>query len=683
VSRSSFADWAAKIGRGLSVASWRGLLGLLLLGVLSAHSLRFIELDVLNRLDAALYDARVRWFAQAPIDERIVVVDVDERSLAELGRWPWNRARLAELIERIFTDYGALLLGLDLILAEADESSGLPVLEALTRGPLRQNAAFCAAVEGLRPTLDYDGRLADVLRRHPVVLGFHLSTGAAATRSGALPPALPIDAGERAQATGLTDWPGHAANLPLLQQVAAGGGFLGAPVDPDGVVRRGWLLARHADQIHGALPLIMARLLLGDPALRLHFADPLPGQTTGPPLTAIELHSTRGSRLIAVDRQGAVLLPFRRAAGGFHYHSAADVVAGRLPGDALRGRIVLLGSSAPGLLDQRVTPVNELLPGVEVHANLLAGLLAGALPHAPAWTTLLEVAVLSLLALLLLRLLPRLSPQAAVGLTVMLVVLLAVLILLAWGAVGLVLPAAASLCLLLLLLALQLFFGFFVESRARRRLTALFGQYVPPELVDEMSRDPERYDMRGRSAELTVLFADIRGFTTIAEQMPADELATMMNDYLSAMTDVIRAHRGTLDKYVGDAIVAFWGAPVADPLHARHAVAAGLAMQAALPALNRLLAVRGWPPLRIGIGINSGVMVVGDMGSRHRRAYTVLGDAVNLAARLQGLSAHYEAGVIVGEATRQQLGDWPCRELDRVAVRGRAARVTIHEPLAE
>ncbi|MCM8610747.1 adenylate/guanylate cyclase domain-containing protein [Accumulibacter sp.] len=645
--------------------------------------MRFIELAVLNRLDAALYDARVRWFAQAPIDERIVIVDIDERSLAELGRWPWNRARLAELVERIFTDHGALLLGLDLILAEADESSGLPVLESLARGPLRQNAAFRATVEGLRPTLDYDGRLADVLRRHPVVLGFHLSTGAAAARSGALPPALPIDAGERVQATGLTDWPGYGANLPLLQQVAAGGGFLGAPVDPDGVVRRGWLLARHADQIHGALPLIMARLLLGDPALRLRFADPLPGQATGPPLTAIELHGTRGLRLIAVDPQGAVLLPFRRAAGGFHYHSAADVAAGRLPGDALRGRIVLLGSSAPGLLDQRVTPVNELLPGVEVHANLLAGLLAGSLPHVPAWTMPLEVAVLSFLALLLLRLLPRLSPQAAVGLTMMLVLVLAVLILLAWGTAGLVLPAATSLCLLLLLLVLQLFFGSFVESRARRRLAALFGQYVPPELVDEMSRDPERYDMRGRSAELTVLFADIRGFTTIAEQMPANELATMMNDYLSAMTDVIRAHRGTLDKYVGDAIVAFWGAPVADPLHARHAVAAALAMQAALPALNRLLAVRGWPQLHIGIGINSGVMVVGDMGSRHRRAYTVLGDAVNLAARLQGLSAHYEAGVIVGEATRQQLGDWPCRELDRVAVRGRAARVTIHEPLAD
>ena len=651
--------------------------------MLLAHSLRYIEIDALHRLDAALYDARVRWFAQAPIDESIVIVDVDERSLAELGRWPWSRARLADLVERIFSDYGALLLGLDVILAESDESSGLPVLEALARGPLRQNAAFRAAVEDLRPALDNDGRLAKVLHRHPVVLGFHLSSGAGATTSGLLPPALPVGAGELEGATGLTDWPGYGANLPLLQQAAAAGGFLGAPVDPDGVIRRGWLLATHAGQVYGALPLVMAHQLLGAPVLRLRFAERLPWQSAARSLVAIELQSTRGSRLIEVDRQGAVLLPFRRMAGGFRYHSAADVVASRLPGDALRGRIVLLGSTAPGLLDQRVTPVNEALPGVEVHANLLAGLLAGTLPHAPPWTTVLEAALLLFIGLMLLRLLPRRSPPAAVALTLLIVLLLAVLNLLAWATAGLVLPVAASLCLLTLLLALQLFFGSFIELRARRRLVALFGQYVPPELVDEMSRDPERYDMRGRSAELTVLFADIRGFTTIAERMPAGELAAMMNDYLSAMTDVIRVHRGTLDKYVGDAIVAFWGAPVADPQHARHAVAAAVAMQAALPALNRLLAGRGWPPLRIGIGINSGTMVVGDMGSRHRRAYTVLGDAVNLAARLQGLSAHYDAGVIVGEATRQALGDWPCRELDRVAVRGRAARVTIYEPLAD
>jgi len=184
-----------------------------------------------------------------------------------------------------------------------------------------------------------------------------------------------------------------------------------------------------------------------------------------------------------------------------------------------------------------------------------------------------------------------------------------------------------------------------------------------------------------RSAELTVLFSDVRDFTSIAEQMPAAALAELINDYLSIMTDIIRQYRGTLDKYIGDAVVAFWGAPLADPLHARNAVAAALAMQAVLPELNRRLAGHGWPALHIGIGINTGSMVVGDLGSRHRRAYTVLGDAVNLASRLQGLSAQYAAGVIIGESTRLAIADWPCRLLDRVVVRGRSASVSIYEPL--
>jgi adenylate cyclase len=430
-----------------------------------------------------------------------------------------------------------------------------------------------------------------------------------------------------------------------------------------------------------ALSLAMAQVLLGHPELQLRFAEAPPGRSGGGPLVALELASARGPLRVPVDQQAAVLLPFRASAGRFAYHSAADVLAGRLPADSLRGRVVLLGTSAAGLLDQRVTPVSEAFPGVEVHANLLAGLLDGALVQSPAYAPALEAGLLLLVGLALLLALPRVSPAWAVVLTGLILLLVTSVHLAAWAVGRLALPMAASLVLPVGLLALQLFFGSFLEQRAKQRLAELFGQYVPPELVDEMSRDPEHYSMAGRSAELTVLFADVRGFTTLAEQMPPDELAHLMNDYLSAMTDVIRQHRGTLDKYIGDAIVAFWGAPLADPEHARHAVAAGLAMQVALAGVNQRFAARGWPALRIGIGINTGTMVVGDMGSRHRRAYTVLGDAVNLASRLQGLSAQYGAGVIIGQATRQAIGDWRCRQLDYLAVRGRTAPLAIYEPL--
>ena len=253
----------------------------------------------------------------------------------------------------------------------------------------------------------------------------------------------------------------------------------------------------------------------------------------------------------------------------------------------------------------------------------------------------------------------------------------------AWALAGWALPLAPLLLLLAGLYLLQLFFGQLAEALARRRLAALFGHYVPPELVKLMSRDPERYTMDSRSAELTVLFADVRGFTTFSEQLTPTELAALMNRYLSVMTDIVRQHRGTLDKYIGDALMAFWGAPLDDAQHAEHAVQAALAMQAALPALNAEFAARGWPLIRITIGINTGPMVVGDMGSRHRRAYTVLGDAVNVAARLQELSGKLESPVVIGEATRAQLPPgWPCRELERVTVRGRATAMTIYQPLA-
>ncbi|MDX9707625.1 MAG: adenylate/guanylate cyclase domain-containing protein, partial [Azospira sp.] len=203
-----------------------------------------------------------------------------------------------------------------------------------------------------------------------------------------------------------------------------------------------------------------------------------------------------------------------------------------------------------------------------------------------------------------------------------------------------------------------------------------------PELVDEMAKNPQGYSMEGRRAELSVLFSDVRDFTSISERLRPEQLATLMNEYLGAMTAIIGAHRGTLDKYIGDAIMAFWGAPVAEAAHARQAVLAALAMQRALPAVNESLASRGWPALRIGIGINSGEVTVGDMGSPLRKAYTVMGDAVNLASRLEGITKQYGVGIVIGEATRALLGDdFVCRELDRVRVKGKDAPVAIFEPL--
>lgn len=607
MSRSSSAERA-----GTALAA-------LLLVLLLAHTLGWLPLAPVQALDAALYDQRLRLLAETRRDTRIAVVDIDERALAEVGRWPWPRERLADLVERLFEAQGVRLAGLDMILAEPESAAA-------------------------------DARLAAVLARHPVVLGLHLNALPGAPRQGALPPGLPL-----APPAGLPAWHGHAGPLPQLQQAAAGAGFVNATIDRDGITRRAPLLAVHEGRVLGSLALVMAHTLRGDAAL---------------------------AALPLADAQGQALLPFPAAAARVQHVSAADVLAGRLAPGALQGRIVLVGMAAAGLIDQHNAPTGELLPGVELHADLLSGLLDQRLPQQPAWAPLPAALLLVLLGGVLIRGLPRWPPWRGTATCAALALAVVAANLLAWSQARLALPLAAPLLLLAGLFVLQLFFGQLAERLARRRLAALFGHYVPPELVKLMSRDPERYTMEGRSATLTVLFADVRGFTTFSEQLSPPDLAALMHRYLSVMTDIVRAHQGTLDKYIGDALMVFWGAPLDDARHAEHAVQAALAMQAALPALNREFAARGWPLIRVTIGINTGPMVVGDMGSKHRRAYTVLGDAVNVAARLQELSGKLESPVVIGEATRALLpAHWPCREIERVTVRGRASAMTIYQPL--
>jgi adenylate cyclase len=224
-------------------------------------------------------------------------------------------------------------------------------------------------------------------------------------------------------------------------------------------------------------------------------------------------------------------------------------------------------------------------------------------------------------------------------------------------------------------------YGFFIESRGKRQLAGLFGQYVPPELVDEMAKNPEAISMEGDSREMTVLFSDVRGFTTISEGLDPKELTQLMNEYLTPMTFVIQKHRGTIDKYMGDAIMAFWGAPIKDPDNARHALEAAMDMIAELKNVQIAFEAKGWPPIKIGVGLNTGVMTVGNMGSSFRMAYTVMGDAVNLGSRLESITKQYGVAIIVSEFTKAQVPDYLYRELDKIRVKGKDEPVTIYEPL--
>ncbi len=633
----------------------------------------------LQGLDDSLYDLRLRLLAPRSADPQIVVVDIDETALAAHGRWPWPRRRLAQLLDAAVVQGGARLVGLDLVLAQPDQSSGLAAIDQLAQGPLRGDAGFQAAWQALRPQLDDDGQLAAVLQRHPVVLGFHLSNEAGAAQVGALPPPLlPVDLlGVPGQA--LLRWVGHGGNLAQLQQAATlGGGHLNAVLDADGTVRRLPLLVQHQQGVQPTLSLAMARVLLGGPGAPASLSfEPADG-----PLRALHLRSAGGQLRVPVDAQAQALVPFAIAAAAPLRLSAADLLAGRLPPDALRGKVVLVGVSAPGLIDQHRTPVDDAMLGTLVHAELLSGMLQQRVVAAPEFAPALQLAGLAAVAGLLGWALPRLALWRGLLLTGGVVAAVLGLNLLAWWRLGWVLPLASGLLLPPLLLALHTALAYRRATGARRQLAQLFGQYVPPELVDEMSRAPERYTMGSRSAELTVLFADVSGFSAVAQRMPPAALGAMMNLLFSHLTDVVRAHRGTLDKYIGDSVMAFWGAPLDDPDHARHAVDAAQAMLARLPQIHAELAAQGWPALQLNIGINTGSMVVGDMGSRHRRAYTVMGDAVNMAARLQAFCSRYGLGLVLGDATHNALRDRPCLPLGPLALRGLDAGQPAWQPLA-
>ena len=654
-------------------------LGLAIMLLFVGHVVDIYNIGLITRLDHIIYDTRLALTMPGGVDPRVVILDIDERSLDKkaLGRWPWRRDKISALLKKLFDDYGIIIAGFDVVFAEPDESSGLPVLEDLARGKLKDVGQYQSALKELRPELDYDGLLTKTLKGRPIVLGYYFNSDMNAVKSGAIPePVLPAGT-FKGRNIRFTSWKGYGGNLPEFQANAANAGHFNPLIDADGVSRRVPMLAEYNGAYYEALSLAVVRVLAGYPKVEPGFASE---QFSSKSYSGLEWLKV-GPVAIPVDDTVSALIPYRGERGSFKYISLADIYFDKVPKDELRGKIALIGTSAPGLLDLRSTPVGSVFPGVEIHANMIAAMLDNDFKQKPPYMLGTEVILLLIGGIVLSLLVPLLSPLKSTLVSVIAMLLVTGLNVLVWTKGGLVLPLASSLLMIAALFAFNMSWGYFVESRSKRQFTELFGQYVPPELVDEMAKDPERYSMEGKSEELTVLFSDIVGFTSISESLSPRDLAQFINDYLTTMSLVIRNNRGTLDKYIGDAIMAFWGAPVADPEHARQGVISAMAMQAELDKLRIQMLARGWPDIRIGVGVNSGNMRVGDMGSKLRKAYTVMGDAVNLGSRLEGLTRVYGVGIIVGEHTRQLVKDVVFRELDRVKVKGKDEPVEIFEPI--
>jgi adenylate cyclase len=653
-------------------------IGLLIVLFFVGNAAHIYRLHFVDQLSAILYDYRLRLTMPETVDDRIVILDIDEKSLKEEGRWPWSRDRLGLLMDKLFDKYGVAVVGFDVVFAEKDESSGLKVLQKLGKDQLKDDTRYQATLEQIRPQLEYDSLFAGKIKNRNVVLGYYL-TDKKGSISGMLPePAFPAG-WFKDRPIAFTAFNGYGANLPELQKAAARAGHFNPSVDSDGMVRRVPMLAEYDGAYYESLSLAMVRTLFGTTQLLPGFSE---GNTKGySGLEWLELDSPIGPLKIPVDNDVTTLVPFRGNAGSFKYISIADVLHDRVGLEQLKDKIVLVGTTAPGLLDLRATPVSEVYPGVEVHANMISGILDQNLKERPAYMVGAEVIWLLLIGIALSFILPQLGPAKAMLVIASIIAINMGLSIASWQYANILMPVANSLVMIALMFAVDMSYGYFVESRTKRQITGLFGQYVPSELVDEMSKNPGSVSMEGESREMTILFSDVRSFTTISEGLDAKELTLLMNEFLTPLSRIVYKHRGTIDKYMGDCIMAFWGAPLPDTAHARNAIIAGLEMLATLKTLQPHFKERGWPEIHIGVGINTGRVSVGNMGSEVRVAYTVMGDDVNLASRLEGITKQYGVGIVVGENTKNAVTDFIYRELDQVRVKGKDKPVAIYEPI--
>lgn len=671
----------------------RILVGLILTGVFVAWERNKIDIPLLDKLELIAYDARLSYTVpEQEIDPRVVIIDLDERSLVEEGHWPWNRVKLAQLVDTLFDVYQLDILGFDIVFAERDSSEVLELLESLAAET--GDAAFLERFQDYKPYLNPDTVFAESLKDRQTVLGYYFDKSITrSTRTGLLAaPAFPqgtpyydmltlqrtddrsdsATEGEMIEAK-VTSYTG---NVDELQESALGGGFYSIPSqDRDGILRRIQLMEKFDGAIYESLSLALARNYLVSETELITAIDEQGKEV----IEGLDI----GTGVVPIDPQGSTYIPYTGKAYSFRYVSATDILNQTVedPED-LQYVIGIVGTTAAGLVDLRNTPLQQNnYPGVEVHAATIAGILDSSFRSRPYYAATAEFLLILLLGLSLSVLLPMMGATAQTLTWTLLSAGLVAGNLYLWSAQNTILTIAPLLALATGLYMVNMAYGYFFESRNKAKLSGLFGQYIPPELVDEMSKDPDAYDLEARREQLTVLFSDVRGFTKISEGLDPKSLSILMNELLSPMTRIVHENHGTIDKYMGDAMMAFWGAPMANKNHASAAVHSGMAMLQELGPLNERFAAKGWPEVKIGIGLNTGNMNVGNMGSEFRMAYTVLGDSVNLGARVEGLTKEYGVLFIVTEFTAAEAPEYEYRILDNVRVKGKDKPVTILEPM--
>jgi len=648
-------------------------------------ALRFLGDIELRTLDA-------RFQIRGPRDpgKGVVIVAIDQKSQDVLGRWPFPRSNFAEVVD-VLREAQARVIAFDVNFPQPDQNSALQALREVrkrydesSRAGGRNNA-FDGHLKALEADSDNDKKFSEALSRFDnVVLGYFLLPKEEVQaqnqeRVAEFVNYLSFQAYPQiinpqfSQKFGGREYDSVSPNLPAFAEHAKNFGYYNVIPDADGVVRRVPSIMRFRGSFYPSLDMAAYLAYTNRPL------DEVSVYFNPNGLERIDI----GKLSIPTDPEGFVQIDFYGRAGAFPTYPLSDVVQRKVPPEVFRDQLVLIGPTATGIADMAVTPFQtEAFPGVEVHANFIKNLLDGQFIRRSPHENLIDLGFILLFSLAAGVLLNVVPPVRA---TVILVVSLALFLGLAqylFSAQRTWIAAFLPTATLTVNYAAIVSYRFFFEERERKKVHGTFQQYVAPSIINQLLEHPEQLRLGGEERELTAMFSDIRGFTSISEGMAPGALVELLNEHLSEMTEVIFQYWGTLDKYIGDSIMAFWGAPYPQPDHQERACKAGIAMLKALQVLQVRWKAQGKPQLNIGIGINTGPMLVGNMGSKRRFNFTIMGDNVNLASRLEGLNKEFGTRLIVSETTYQAVqGKMLARELDLIRVTGKTRPVRIYELL--
>jgi adenylate cyclase len=644
---------------------------------------RLADFRPIETMRLAVFDEFQR---QAPAqyeDAGVRVVDIDDDTLDRIGQWPWPRIHVAALLERL-AELGVAVVAFDAVFAEPDRTSPQRLMRAWFNANTPQ--ALLDELVGRLP--DHDDALAKAIAKVPTVVGMALTGEPTVQRP--TPKWGIVQAGDDPRIF-LSEFRGLIGNLPQLTEAAKGVGSINTDPEHDGTIRRVPLFyaLRRSDGPAEITPSLAAEAL----RLAQGASTYVIKSSNASGLTAFGEHSgvnsvRIGNQIIPTDPKGRLWLhdtgPVRA-----RMVPAWQVLQGEAKEEDLKGTIVFIGTSAAGLKDLRVTPLDPTAPGVTAHARITEQMVLGDFLQRPDWIGGAEIVYLLVFGVVLLLLLPHWGPFACAAVTV---IGIGVAFIVSW--VGytqygmLVDPLYPSLSALILYLASSLLV-FLRTEHERRHIRNVWGRYMGPELVEQMAKSLAHPTLGGETRDMTVLFSDIRDFTTISETMDAATLIQFINRFLAPMTEIIQQHRGNVDKYMGDAIMAYWNAPLDDPDHAPHAARAALRMDEELKRLNESWAAsaaaegRPFHKVTIGIGLNTGMCCVGNMGSEAHMDYSVIGDDVNLASRLEGQSKTYGVPIVIGENTRARLDGFAALEIDLLRVKGKQRPVRVFALLGD